>query len=65
MKKRGIMLASRKKNGRQVYIYMFRSVFAEVIFKEDDPEKEAESLLLINGLKKLNQHLEDETKAAS
>ena len=65
MKKRGIMLASRKREGRQVYIYMYRDLFAEIIFKEDDPEKEAESLLLINGLKKLNQHLENETKSAS
>lgn len=65
MKKRGIMLASRKREGRQVYIYMFRDVFAEIIFKDDDPEKEAESLLLINGLKKLNQHLENETRGTS
>lgn len=65
MKKKGIMLASRKREGRQVYIYMFRDLFAEIIFKDDDPEKEAESLLLINGLKKLNQHLEDETRSAS
>ena len=65
MKKRGIMLASRKKGGRQVYIYMYQNLFAEIVFKDDDPEKEAESLLVINGLKKLNQHLENETKSVS
>lgn len=57
------MLASRKKDNRLIYIYMYKDLFAEVRYVDDDPEKEAESLLLLNGLDKLNQHLERETKS--
>lgn len=56
------MFASRKKDGRLVYIYMFHDLFAEIIFRDDNPEKEADNLLIIKGLKKLNQHLEKETR---
>jgi hypothetical protein len=64
MKKKGIMLASRKKSGRTIYIYMFESLFAEITFSEDDQEKQAERLLVLGDLEKLNKHLERETKAA-
>ncbi len=63
IKTKGMMLASRKKDSRLIYIYMYKNLFAEVKYKDDDPEKEPESLLLLNGLDKLNQHLEKETKS--
>jgi hypothetical protein len=62
MRKRGIVLGSRWKDGRQIYIYMFRDLFAEVIYKNDNPKDEAESIEFISGLEKLNQHLENQIK---
>lgn len=63
MKKRGIILGTRSKNGRQVFIYMFNELFAEVLFENDNPEEPAERLIFLAGLDKLNAHLEKETKS--
>ena len=57
MKKRGILLATRQRNGRHVYIYMFRELFAEIIFRNDNPEEAVEEMKLISGLERLNDHL--------
>lgn len=65
MKKRGILLGTRSKNGRQVFIYMFNDLFAEVLFQDDNPEAPAEKLKFLAGLNKLNAHLEKETKYSS
>jgi hypothetical protein len=64
MKKKGIMLASRKKDGRTIFIYMVDNLFAEITFIDDDQDNAAESLLVLGDLEKLNQYLERETKAA-
>ena len=63
MKKKGIILGTRMRNGRQVYIYMYDDLFAEVIFKNDNPHEDAESFVLVSGLHNLNQHLEKDSQA--
>jgi hypothetical protein len=63
MKKRGILLGTRCKNGRQIFIYMFRNLFAEIRFLKDNPEEKAEDLTLITGLKSLNSYLEKDVRA--
>jgi hypothetical protein len=63
MKKKGIILGTRMRSGRQVYIYMYDDLFAEVIFKNDNPHEDAESFVLVSGLHNLNQHLEKDSKA--
>jgi hypothetical protein len=62
MRKKGIILGTRNREGRQVYIYMYDELFAEVIFKNDNPHDEAESFFLVSGLHNLNQHLEKDSK---
>ena len=62
MKRRGIVLGTRRKNGREVYTYMFHNLFAEVVYKKDDPEASAEHVKLIVGLKNLNHYLEREAR---
>jgi hypothetical protein len=64
MQKRGIILGQRWKNGRQIYIYMYRNLFAEVLYVQDDPAQQPESVILISGLKNLNQYLEKDSKSA-
>jgi hypothetical protein len=60
LKKKGIMLGTRIKEGRKIYIYMFRDLFAEILYKNDNPEELAESLKMVSGLDNLNNHLEQE-----
>ena len=64
LKKKGIMLGTRVKNGRKIYIYMLRDLFAEVHFANDNAESTPESLNLLRGLKNLNEYLEREFKAS-
>jgi hypothetical protein len=63
MKKRGIMLGTRLKDGRQVYTYMFQNLFAEILYKDDNPSNTAERFVMIPGLDKLNDRLEKEIRS--
>lgn len=64
LKKRGIMLGTRFKNGRKIHIYMLRDLFAEVKYKNDNAEETPESLNLLRGLNNLNEYLEREFKTS-
>jgi hypothetical protein len=64
MKKRGIVLGTRAKRGRQIYLYMVNNLFAEIQFEKDNPGLPVEELVLIDGLKKLNMHLEKDARSA-
>lgn len=64
LKKRGIMLGTRFKNGRKIHIYMLRDLFAEVHYKNDNSEDAPERLNLLKGLNNLNEYLEKEFKAS-
>jgi hypothetical protein len=63
LKKRGIILGTRLKEGRIVHMYMFRNIFAEITFKDDNPGKEVESFSMVSGLDELNEKLENEIRA--
>ncbi len=62
MKKRGISLGSRWKNGRYIYMYMFRNIFAEILFVDDNTENDPESVTVISGIDEFNKRLEDEIR---
>ena len=64
LRKKGIMLGTRVKEGRKIHIYMFRDLFVEVIFENDDPNGTAENLKTVTGLSKLNDYLEQEFKTS-
>jgi hypothetical protein len=64
LKKRGIMLGTRLKDGRRIYIYMLRDLFVEVLFKNDNVNDNAEKLNMLEGLRSLNEYLEKEFKAS-
>ncbi|HEY3402495.1 MAG TPA: hypothetical protein VGK59_03850 [Ohtaekwangia sp.] len=64
LKRRGIMLGTRIKNGRKIHIYMLRDLFAEVLYKNDNAEDTPESLNLLRGLNNLNEYLEREFKTS-
>jgi len=56
----GIMLGSRMRNDRKVFLYMVKSTFVEVMYKNDSIEREAERVEVFNNLNHLNQYLENE-----
>lgn len=64
LKKKGIMLGTRLKDGRRIYIYMLRDLFVEVLFKNDNVNDNAEKLNMLEGLNSLNEYLEKEFKAS-
>jgi len=64
LKKRGIMLGTRMKEGRKIYIYMLRELFVEVVYKNDNTEDTPEKLNMLTGLKNLNSYLEKEFKTS-
>ena len=64
LKKKGIVLGTRVKDGRQIHIYMLNDLFVEVMYKNDVMESEAEAITMLRGLDNLNDYLEKEFKAS-
>jgi hypothetical protein len=58
LREHGVMLGSRMRNDRKVFLYMVKSTFVEVMYKNDSIEKEAERLEVFSNLNRLNQYLE-------
>jgi len=63
LREHGVMLGSRMRNDRKVFLYMVKSTFVEVMYKNDSIEREAERLEVFKNLNHLNQYLENEFKA--
>jgi len=64
LKKKGVTLGTRLKNGRKIHIYMLRDLFVEVLYKDDNTEATPERVNMLRGLKNLNEYLEKEFKAS-
>lgn len=64
LRKKGILLGTRLKDGRKIYIYMLKDLFAEVQYKNDSIDAEPETLNMVQGLDSLNDYLEKEFKAS-
>ncbi len=64
LREHGVMLGSRMRNDRKVFLYMVKSTFVEVMYKNDSIEKEAERLEVFNNLSHLNQYLEKEFRTS-
>jgi hypothetical protein len=63
MKRRGIVLGTRNKDGRQTYLYMVNNLFAEIMYEKDNPRLSAENVVVLDGLNKLNRYLEEELRS--
>jgi hypothetical protein len=62
LQKRGVLIGSRVKDSRKIFIYMYRDIFAEVLFSNDNPENSMESANIVKGLQSLNRYLEKDFK---
>lgn len=64
LKRRGITLGTRLKDGRKIYLYMLNNLFVEVFFKHDNVNEEPEKVKMINGLVNLTQYLENDFRSS-
>lgn len=65
MKRRGIVLGTRRKDGRQSYLYMVNNLFAEILYENDNPGLKVEALVVLDGLNDFNRYLEKDLRSAS
>lgn len=64
IRKKGIMLGSRVREGRKVYMYMLTDFFVEVIYQQDNLELYPEKMEVYTNLNHLNHYLEQEFRKA-
>ncbi len=64
LKDQGIMLGSRLRQGRKVYIYMLNDFFVEVVYLQDNIDLSPERLETFSNLNNLNAYLEREFRTA-
>lgn len=62
MRRRGIVLGTRTKNGRLGYLYMVNNLFAEIVYENDNPRLTVEQLVVLDGLQNLNKYLEKDLR---
>ena len=58
LREHGVMLGSRMRNDRKVFLYMVKNTFVEVTYKNDSIDREAERLEVFKNLNHLNQYLD-------
>ena len=56
-------MGNRERNGRLISFFMYKSLFLEVLYKDDNAAGEIESIKLIGNIRGLNSHLESQFKA--
>ena len=64
LKDQGIMLGSRIRHGRKIYIYMLKDFFVEVMYQQDNIDLLPERLETFSNLNTLNSYLEREFRTA-
>ena len=64
LREKGIMLGSRWRNERRVYLYMVKDFFVEVMYPQDDIDREPETIATFSSLDNLNAYLERDFRAA-
>lgn len=62
MKRRGIVVGTRNKNGRRSYLYMINNLFAEILYENDNPGLQVEALVLLDGLKGLQTYFRNDVR---
>ncbi len=64
IKRKGVALGTRAKNGRKIYIYMLGNLFVEVMYMGDNSDNNPERVNMLRGLKNLNEYLESEFRTS-
>lgn len=64
LKEKGILLGTRLRNNRKVYLYMLNDFFIEVLYQGDDLDLQPEKMETFSNLDNLNSYLEKEFRTA-
>ncbi|MFZ5999315.1 MAG: hypothetical protein ACOYW3_02320 [Bacteroidota bacterium] len=64
LRENGIMLGTRQRNNRKVYLYMVKDFFVEVTYQNDDIDLQPEKIESFSSLDNLNAYLEKEFRTA-
>jgi hypothetical protein len=64
LREKGIMLGSRWRNERRVYLYMVKDFFVEVMYSNDDIDLQPERINTFSNLDNLNAYLERDIRTA-
>jgi hypothetical protein len=64
LKDKGIIIGSRQRQDRKVFLYMLQDFFVEVTYKHDDIDLMPEKLDTFSSLDHLNTYLEKDFRAA-
>lgn len=64
VREKGIMLGSRWRNNRRVYLYMVKDFFVEVMYLQDDIDQDPERISTFSSLDNLNAYLERDIRTA-
>jgi len=63
LKDQGIMLGTRVRLGRKVYLYMLRDFFVEVMYHNDNADMTPERLKTFTSVNNLNAYLEKDFRS--
>ena len=64
LREKGIMLGTRNRADRRVYLYMVKDFFVEVTYQQDDIDMMPERMETFSSLDHLNTYLERDLRAA-
>jgi hypothetical protein len=64
LRENGVMLGTRVRTGRKVYLYMLKDFFIEVIYQHDNLDLNPEKIETFSNLDNLNSYLEREFRTA-
>ena len=59
----GTFMGVRERKNRTIHLYMYKSLFLEVLYMDDNSANEIESISLIGNISRLNSHLERQFKS--
>ena len=60
----GVILGTRVRGGRKIYLYMLKDFFVEVVYQGDNLDLDAERVETFSNLDNLNSYLEREFRTA-
>ena len=63
LRKQGIILGTRIRQGRRVYLYMLRDFFVEVMYQNDNIDMTPERVKTFTSINNLNSYLEKDFRS--
>lgn len=65
LKKNGILLGARQRDGQKIFLYMLGDLFLEVLYPDNDIRREPEIQKAFSDIDRLNVYLEKDVRVSS